>query len=91
MKCGCFGSHQRLYYQKIISNVEIKARKGKVIAVATAGDEVIPGMADNVMFVPDADEAIAPMLSVIPLQLLSYYTGLAKGLMLTNRATWLKV
>lgn len=69
------------YYQKIVSNVqEIKARKGKVIAVATAGDEVIPGMADDVMFVPDADEAIAPLLSVIPLQLLSYYTGLAKGL-----------
>jgi len=69
------------YYQKIVSNVqEIKARKGKVIAVATTGDEVIPGMADDVMFVPDADEAIAPLLSVIPLQLLSYYTGLAKGL-----------
>jgi glucosamine--fructose-6-phosphate aminotransferase (isomerizing) len=69
------------YYQKIVSNVqEIKARKGKVIAVATEADNVIPGMADDVMFVPDADEAIAPLLSVIPLQLLSYYTGLAKGL-----------
>lgn len=69
------------YYQKIVSNVqEIKARKGKVIAVATAEDNVIPGMTDDVMFVPDADEAIAPLLSVIPLQLLSYYTGLAKGL-----------
>ncbi len=69
------------YYQKIVSNVqEIKARKGMVIAVATAEDNVIPGMADDVMFVPDADEAIAPLLSVIPLQLLSYYTGLAKGL-----------
>jgi glucosamine--fructose-6-phosphate aminotransferase (isomerizing) len=69
------------YYQKIVSNVqEIKARKGKVLAVATAGDEIIPGMADDVMFVPDADEAIAPLLSVIPLQLLSYYVGLAKGL-----------
>ena len=69
------------YYQKIVSNVqEIKARKGMVIAVATDADNVIPGMADDVMFVPDADEAIAPLLSVIPLQLLSYYTGLAKGL-----------
>jgi glucosamine--fructose-6-phosphate aminotransferase (isomerizing) len=69
------------YYQKIVSNVqEIKARKGKVICVATIGDEVIPGMADDVMLVPDADEAIAPLLSVIPLQLLSYYVGLAKGL-----------
>jgi glucosamine--fructose-6-phosphate aminotransferase (isomerizing) len=69
------------YYEKIVSNVqEIKARKGKVIALATAGDEIIPGMADDVMLVPDADEVIAPLLSVVPLQLLSYYTGLAKGL-----------
>lgn len=69
------------YYQKIVSNVqEIKARKGKVIAVTTVGDEVIPGMADDVMTVPDADEVIAPLLSVVPLQLLSYYVGLAKGL-----------
>jgi len=69
------------YYEKIVSNVqEIKARKGKVVAIATIGDEVIPGMADDVMFVPDADEAIAPLLSVVPLQLLSYYVGLYKGL-----------
>jgi glucosamine--fructose-6-phosphate aminotransferase (isomerizing) len=69
------------YYGKIVSNVqEIKARKGKVIAVATVGDDVIPGMADDVMLVPDADEVIAPLLSVVPLQLLSYYVGLAKGL-----------
>jgi glucosamine--fructose-6-phosphate aminotransferase (isomerizing) len=69
------------YYEKIVSNVqEIKARKGKVIAVATANDEIIPGMADDVMFVPDADEVIAPLLSTVPLQLLSYYVGLAKGL-----------
>jgi glucosamine--fructose-6-phosphate aminotransferase (isomerizing) len=69
------------YYEKIVSNVqEIKARKGMVIAVATEGDEIIPGMSNDVMLVPDADEAIAPLLSVIPLQLLSYYVGLAKGL-----------
>ncbi|MDP1844230.1 MAG: glutamine--fructose-6-phosphate transaminase (isomerizing) [Sediminibacterium sp.] len=69
------------YYEKIVSNVqEIKARKGMVIAVATEGDDIIPGMADDVMLVPDADEVIAPLLSVIPLQLLSYYVGLAKGL-----------
>lgn len=69
------------YYEKIVSNVqEIKARKGKVIAVATVNDEIIPGMADDVMFVPDTDEVIAPLLSCIPLQLLSYYVGLAKGL-----------
>lgn len=68
------------YYEKIVSNVqEIKARKGKVIAVATEADAVIPNMADDVMFVPDADEIIAPLLSVVPLQLLSYYVGVAKG------------
>lgn len=68
------------YYEKIVSNVqEIKARKGMVIAVATNGDTVIPSMADDVMFVPDADEVIAPLLSVIPLQLLSYYVGVVKG------------
>ena len=51
------------YYEKIVSNVqEIKARKGKVIAVATEGDAVIPGMADDVMYVPDADEALAPIV-----------------------------
>ena len=69
------------YYQKIVSNVqEIKARKGQVIAVATEGDEVIPGMSNDVMFVPDTDEIIAPLLSTIPLQLLSYYVGIAKGI-----------
>jgi len=68
------------YYEKIVSNVqEIKARKGKVIAVATVNDAVIPNMADDTMFVPDTDEVIAPLLSVIPLQLLSYYVGVAKG------------
>lgn len=68
------------YYEKIVSNVqEIKARKGKVIAVATINDNVIPNMADDTMFVPDTDEVIAPLLSVIPLQLLSYYVGIAKG------------
>lgn len=68
------------FYEKIVSNVqEIKARKGKVICVATVGDTVIPGMADDVMYVPDADEMLGPILSVIPMQLLSYYIGTAKG------------
>jgi glucosamine--fructose-6-phosphate aminotransferase (isomerizing) len=67
-------------HEKIVSNIqEIKARKGKVIAIATEGDEVIPTLADDVFFVPPADEIIAPMINVIPLQLLSYYVGIAKG------------
>jgi glucosamine--fructose-6-phosphate aminotransferase (isomerizing) len=69
------------YHEKIISNIqEIKARKGKVIAVITEGDDVITKMADDVIVVPPADELVAPMLSVIPMQLLAYYIGIAKGL-----------
>jgi glucosamine--fructose-6-phosphate aminotransferase (isomerizing) len=69
------------YHEKIVSNIqEIKARKGKVIAIITDGDETIPGMADDVFSVPPADEIVAPMLSVIPLQLFSYYIGVSKGL-----------
>lgn len=68
------------YHAKIVSNIqEIKARKGKVIAIITEGDDIIPSMADDVFFVPPANEIIAPLLSVIPLQLLSYYIGVAKG------------
>jgi glucosamine--fructose-6-phosphate aminotransferase (isomerizing) len=69
------------YHEKIISNIqEIKARKGKVIAIITEGDDVITKMADDVIVVPPADELVAPMLSVIPLQLLAYYIGVVKGL-----------
>ena len=68
------------YHEKIISNIqEIKARKGKIIAVISNGDDTIPAMANDIMIVPEADEIVAPMLSVIPLQLLSYYIGIAKG------------
>lgn len=68
------------YYEKIVSNIqEIKARKGKVIAVITQGDETITQMADDYIEVPEADELIAPMLSTIPLQLLAYHIGVAKG------------
>ncbi len=68
------------YHEKIVSNIqEIKARKGKVIAVISEGDETIPVLADDVMTVPDADELIAPLLSVIPLQLFACYLGMAKG------------
>ncbi|MBC7848578.1 MAG: glutamine--fructose-6-phosphate transaminase (isomerizing) [Chitinophagaceae bacterium] len=69
------------YHEKIVSNIqEIKARKGKVIAVITEGDETIKGMADDVIEVPEADEIVAPMLSTIPMQLLAYYIGVAKQL-----------
>jgi len=68
------------YHDKIVSNMqEIKARKGKVIAVITEGDTVSPTLADDVIVLPVADEIVAPMLSVIPMQLLAYYIGVAKG------------
>ncbi|WP_158859395.1 glutamine--fructose-6-phosphate transaminase (isomerizing) [Lunatibacter salilacus] len=69
------------YHEKIMSNAqEIKARKGKVLAVISEGDVEFISIADDVMVVPVADELIAPLLSVVPLQLLAYYIGLAKGL-----------
>lgn len=58
---------------------EIKARKGKLIAVITEGDESTKAICDDVMIIPEADEILAPMLSVIPLQLLAYYIGIARG------------
>jgi glutamine---fructose-6-phosphate transaminase (isomerizing) len=68
------------YHEKVVSNMqEIKARKGIVISIITEGDEVSTGLSNYVFAVPPADEIVAPMLSVIPLQLLSYYVGVAKG------------
>ncbi|GAC1419167.1 MAG: glutamine--fructose-6-phosphate transaminase (isomerizing) [Flavisolibacter sp.] len=68
------------FHEKIISNMqEIKARKGKVIAVINEGDEQSLSLADDVIIVPEADEIMAPMLSVVPMQLLAYYIGVLKG------------
>ena len=67
-----FVATKDMYYDKVVSNIqEIKARKGQIIAVASVGDQVLPTMSDNIMFVPAIDEVIAPLLSVIPMQLLS--------------------
>jgi len=76
-----FTATKDAYYEKIISNIqEIKARKGQVIAVVSADDTLIRSMADHVMEVPEVDELLAPLLSVIPTQLLSYYIGVELGL-----------
>lgn len=67
-------------YEKIVSNIqEVKARKGKVIAVVTEGDKLIPTMADYVLEVPITHELLTPLLSVIPLQLLSYHIAVLRG------------
>jgi len=67
-------------YEKIVSNIqEVKARKGIVCAVVTEGDDVIKGMADHVIEIPESDPYLAALIAVIPLQLLSYYTAVARG------------
>jgi len=67
-------------YEKIVSNIqEVKARKGKVIAIVTEGDDVIPSMADHIIEVPDTDELLSPIINVIPLQLLSYHIAVMRG------------
>lgn len=68
------------YHEKVVSNMqEIKARKGKIISIITEGDTLSAGLSDDYFEIPAADEIVAPILSVIPLQLLAYYTGIAKG------------
>ena len=67
-------------YDKIVSNIqEVKARKGIVIALVSEGDTVITKMADHVMEIPQADDALIPLLSVVPLQLLSYHIAVLRG------------
>jgi glucosamine--fructose-6-phosphate aminotransferase (isomerizing) len=68
------------YHEKVVSNMqEIKARKGKIIAVINEGDEQSSALAQDIITIPQADEIVAPMLSAIPMQLLAYYIGIAKG------------
>lgn len=71
--------HYQLY-NKILSNVqEVKARKGRLIAIVSEGDVEIKKIADYVIEIPKTEECLSPLLSVIPLQLLSYYIAIAKG------------
>src|SRR5690606_13364742 len=68
------------HYEKVVSNIqEIKARKGKIIAVVTQGDKVVSEMADYVMEVPYTPEPLSPLVTTIPLQLLSYYIAVMLG------------
>lgn len=67
-------------YEKVVSNIqEVKARKGIVIAIVTEGDTIIKEMADHVLEIPYTRDALGPLLSVIPLQLLSYYIAVLRG------------
>jgi len=64
----------RGHYEKVVSNIqEIKARKGKIIAIVTEGDTAVKAIADHVIEIPDTEEAFTPLLTTIPFQLLSYH------------------
>jgi len=68
------------HYEKTISNVEeVRARDGKVIAIATEGDHEIPRVAEHIVWIPKVDECVTPLVTVVPLQLLAYYIADLKG------------
>ncbi|MFC1663864.1 glutamine--fructose-6-phosphate transaminase (isomerizing) [Patescibacteria group bacterium] len=67
-------------YEKMISNIEeIKVRKGPVIAIATEGNEEIKKLADDVIYIPEIEEMLTPILTLIPLQLFAYHMGVVRG------------
>lgn len=73
-------THHQLY-EKIISNMqEVKSRNGRILAVVTEGDELVKKIADSVLEIPQTLNALVPLLSVLPLQILAYYVAVDKGL-----------
>jgi glucosamine--fructose-6-phosphate aminotransferase (isomerizing) len=67
-------------YEKIVSNIqEVKARGGKIIGIVTTGDTEVRHLADEVIEIPEVDDVLTPLLSVIPLQLLSYHIAVIRG------------
>ncbi|BDD00386.1 glutamine--fructose-6-phosphate transaminase (isomerizing) [Persicobacter psychrovividus] len=76
----CFIATRDGSYDKVVSNIqEVKARKGKVIAIVSEGDVLIPKMVDHVIEVPNTHEAFMPLVASIPLQLLSYHIAVLRG------------
>jgi glucosamine--fructose-6-phosphate aminotransferase (isomerizing) len=68
------------HYEKVVSNIqEIKSRKGKIIAIVTEGDTQVRELADHVIEVPESSESLSPLLTTIPLQLLSYHIAVMRG------------
>jgi len=75
-----FIATQGSQYDKVVSNIEeVRSRGGRIIAIATEGDEAIADLADHVFYVPDTPEPLQPIVTVVPLQLLAYYAALARG------------
>ncbi|QQR84844.1 MAG: glutamine--fructose-6-phosphate transaminase (isomerizing) [Flavobacteriales bacterium] len=67
-------------YEKVVSNIqEVKARKGKIIAIVTEGDTVVKGLADHVIEIPETSDCLVPILASIPLQLISYHIAVMRG------------
>lgn len=67
-------------YEKVVSNIqEVRARKGKIIAVVSEGDTTVKTMADHVIEIPETDEKLVPLVSVVPLQLLAYHIAVMRG------------
>ncbi len=68
------------HYEKVVSNIqEIKSRNGKIIAIVTQGDVTVKGIADHLIEIPETEEALTPLLTTIPLQLLSYHIAVMLG------------
>ena len=68
------------HYDKVVSNIqEIKSRSGKIIAIVTKGDTQVKELADHVIEIPETSDALSPMLTTIPLQLLSYHIAVLRG------------
>jgi len=69
-----------LIYDKVISNIEeVRARRGKIIVIATEGDKKIAEIADHIIYIPQTSQALVPILAAIPLQLLAYYIAVKRG------------
>ncbi len=75
-----FIATKRGIYEKVITNIEeVKARKGKIIAIITQGDETMKKLADHYFEIPDTEEMLVPLLATVPLQLLSYHIAVMRG------------
>jgi len=70
----------KTHYEKVVSNIqEVKARKGKIIAIVNEGDTIIRDLADHIIEIPETDEVLSPLISVVPLQLLAYHIAVMRG------------
>jgi glutamine---fructose-6-phosphate transaminase (isomerizing) len=77
--CVCTKTHDAVY-EKMISNIkEVEARHGRIIAVATDGDETVAKLAEDIIFVPETRDEFSPMVNVVALQLLAYFAAQARG------------